>query len=920
MSPPNPSGNTLASPTPSPDPTLLKRTLSPPLSTNESIALKSTSPTPSHETPNNHHYNSIWIEGSVAGLSSCPILVDPKSARSRVSYGFAERAGVPIHIHSIPKERVKVLIAHDLHVVIAGRTTLQTALVVPDTIESADVVLGAPFVSTVHLRRCSTDPDNVVVIDSAEGRTKVRTIPPPEHIAVSQHGQAGNQHHHHQLTTLEDIMRAAAIGPILTRGSGVGVNSGHHVAGTPAGAANGNVNSLIKKSMLPRAATATTTTTTTTTSTSTSVNGTSTNGNSSVSGVHRRVRTLSDSIEDGVLRSQSQSDHGSSSLATAPATATTTTTTIPLSSPALTARSFSSPHSSIVSDVSSKGGHPMDSHAAPSQENHVTNSTATVMTRSASSNGRMSAGGDCEINSSSSTNATVNGGAGLAPPRRGLNRENSPSIQSLRDRTASISPVRGLISPPKSGSSTGSNGGGSGNGSGGNRRDGLVFGTAPRSWLAVSAPANAGNGDMADIPWEGEPDSSETLTTGKDEEAHRLSGRESALSDYIDNLDEENDSDDDVGMDHHVNSHSHSRYQYSSSVHDHDHEHDHGDGQYQGKRRNSKPRNSTDLWSSVWSQRPVIANPSSILQVAPSFTADSIYAGSSSSFDMQKQQRNSGGSSASSNNGRTTSGAQDPSVQGYWNHANGYSQNSLGGYSNNHHYHQNNSSHSQGVSMSRTHSTPTPSSSISSLTASPYTPQSYTNLQSYQSASASMGLVKQSSSSNNSNNSNSNHNGFPSLSRSASFKSSSSINRLSSLSSRFSLVASSPSPPPQAPPSLTSVSPTPVHRDGGSGSGSGSGSGNSYLQYTLESSPSSERGSFDVSRHHHHHGQHHHHGPHGQSYPSAYLQGLVGGHGHGQSQQQHVQQQSQQQQQGSGGNGGNGLRGLVGFKRLGSRN
>ncbi|KAI8850204.1 hypothetical protein BC829DRAFT_390089, partial [Chytridium lagenaria] len=137
----------------------------------------------------------FWVEGSVAGIHPVQILVDRRLARSRVSYAFAERAGLPTHIHSIAKQRVKVLIAHDLHVSVSGRTTLQTALVVPDTIEPADVVLGAPW--------CIQKADS-------SGRMHLKVIPPPT-------WWTHRDPEKHPCNPFGRVYAAASIGPLTTR-------------------------------------------------------------------------------------------------------------------------------------------------------------------------------------------------------------------------------------------------------------------------------------------------------------------------------------------------------------------------------------------------------------------------------------------------------------------------------------------------------------------------------------------------------------------------------------------------------------------------------------------------------------------------------------------------------------------------------
>ncbi|KAI9363033.1 hypothetical protein DFJ73DRAFT_956662 [Zopfochytrium polystomum] len=101
---------------------------------------------------------AVWIDGSVAGLQGFPIMVDPHSARSRLTMEFVERSGIPVNIHSVIKFNVKVLIAHDVHVRVGGRTTLQTALVFPDSLCAADVVLGQPWIHQLHVRKCDESP------------------------------------------------------------------------------------------------------------------------------------------------------------------------------------------------------------------------------------------------------------------------------------------------------------------------------------------------------------------------------------------------------------------------------------------------------------------------------------------------------------------------------------------------------------------------------------------------------------------------------------------------------------------------------------------------------------------------------------------------------------------------------------------
>ncbi|KAJ3098013.1 hypothetical protein HDU97_004373 [Phlyctochytrium planicorne] len=161
--------------------------------------------------------NSIfWVEGSVAGIHPISILVDRKMPRTRVSYAFAERAGLATHIHSIPKQRVKVLIAHDLHITLSGRTTLQTALVAPDAIESADIVLGAPWCKAVNMvivNKADGSGVKHVVIDGSQGRSKVNIAAPPAWWTPE---------HHQHVNSLEECMQSAALGPLANpRGSGI---------------------------------------------------------------------------------------------------------------------------------------------------------------------------------------------------------------------------------------------------------------------------------------------------------------------------------------------------------------------------------------------------------------------------------------------------------------------------------------------------------------------------------------------------------------------------------------------------------------------------------------------------------------------------------------------------------------------------
>ncbi|KAJ1548824.1 hypothetical protein HK405_014514 [Cladochytrium tenue] len=95
----------------------------------------------------------VWIEASVGGLQGVAVLVDPRAARSRVTFAFAERVGVPLHIHTVARYGAKVLLAHDIHVGVGGRTTLETAIVVPDSASTAECVLGRPWLRACRVRR-----------------------------------------------------------------------------------------------------------------------------------------------------------------------------------------------------------------------------------------------------------------------------------------------------------------------------------------------------------------------------------------------------------------------------------------------------------------------------------------------------------------------------------------------------------------------------------------------------------------------------------------------------------------------------------------------------------------------------------------------------------------------------------------------
>ncbi|KAJ3108118.1 hypothetical protein HDU96_007681 [Phlyctochytrium bullatum] len=160
----------------------------------------------------------LWIEGSIAGLPSAPILVDRRLARTRVSHSFAERAGLALHIHSIARQRIKVLIAHDLHVAVAGRTTLQTALVVPDDTEPAGIVLGAPWCKAVNLTvpssssssSSSSPSHHVVIVDGSQGRQSLPILPAPSTWSDAP-GTASPTPPPADRTTLADCMLAAKI-------------------------------------------------------------------------------------------------------------------------------------------------------------------------------------------------------------------------------------------------------------------------------------------------------------------------------------------------------------------------------------------------------------------------------------------------------------------------------------------------------------------------------------------------------------------------------------------------------------------------------------------------------------------------------------------------------------------------------------
>jgi hypothetical protein len=52
----------------------------------------------------------MWIDGTIAGIN-LPVLLDPKAARSRMSYSMAEKVSANLNIHSIPAHgNVKVLL------------------------------------------------------------------------------------------------------------------------------------------------------------------------------------------------------------------------------------------------------------------------------------------------------------------------------------------------------------------------------------------------------------------------------------------------------------------------------------------------------------------------------------------------------------------------------------------------------------------------------------------------------------------------------------------------------------------------------------------------------------------------------------------------------------------------------------------